>query len=83
MVTTKPKAKAAPKAKAPAKSGTWPKVTVGSHLTVTEYEDGHTELTWDDEALARDVREATAAYELDQLKPAVKAKAAVRRKKAQ
>lgn len=82
MITTKPK-KATPKAKASAKSGTWPKVTVGSHLTVTEYEDGHTELTWDDEALARDVREATAAHELDQLKPAVKAKAAVRRKKAQ
>lgn len=36
----------------------WPKVTKGSHLTVTEYEDGRTELVWDDEALARDVREA-------------------------
>jgi hypothetical protein len=36
----------------------WPKVTVGSHLTVTTYENGKTELKWDDEALARDVREA-------------------------
>ncbi len=39
----------------------WPKVTKGSHLTVTEYEDGRTELVWDDEALARDVREAIAS----------------------
>jgi hypothetical protein len=36
----------------------WPKVNIGSHLTVIEYEDGKTELIWDDEALARDVREA-------------------------
>ena len=36
----------------------WPKVTKGSHLTVTEYEDGRTELVWDDEALVRDVRQA-------------------------
>ena len=36
----------------------WPKVTVGSHLTVTTYENGRTELKCDDEALARDVREA-------------------------
>jgi hypothetical protein len=36
----------------------WPKVVVGSHLTVTTYENGKTELKWDDEALARDVHEA-------------------------
>lgn len=36
----------------------WPKVTVGSHLTVKEYENGLTELIWDDEALTRDVRAA-------------------------
>lgn len=36
----------------------WPKVTKGSHLTVTTYEDGRTELEWDDEALQRDVDEA-------------------------
>lgn len=78
MVTTKSKKTT----KAEAKTATnWPKVTVGSHLTVTEYEDGRTELVWDDEALARDVREATEASDLAQLKPAVKAKAAVRRKK--
>jgi len=41
----------------------WPKVTVGSHLTVTTYENGKTELKWDDEALARDVRAALASNE--------------------
>lgn len=39
----------------------YPIVTKGSHLTVTTYEDGSTELVWDDEALARDVREAIAS----------------------
>ena len=37
---------------------TEPKVVKGSHLTVTTYPNGHTELVWDDEALLRDVREA-------------------------
>ena len=41
----------------------WPKVTVGSHLTVTEHEDGRTTLEWDDEALLREVKEATASVE--------------------
>ena len=59
----------------------WPKVEQGSHLTVTTHEDGRTELTWDDEALEREVREAIEAYELSQLKPAVRAKAATRKKK--
>jgi uncharacterized membrane protein len=39
------------------------KVEKGSHLTVTTYPDGRTELEWDDEALARDVREALASVE--------------------
>lgn len=38
---------------------TWPQVTVGSHLTVTKYEDGRTELVWNDAALLREVQEAT------------------------
>ena len=41
----------------------WPKVTVGSHLTVTEYEDGRTTLVWDDEALLKEVREAILSVE--------------------
>jgi hypothetical protein len=39
----------------------WPVVTVGSHLTVTKYEDGKTELKWDDVALMRDVQAALAS----------------------
>jgi hypothetical protein len=58
-----------------------PKVVKGSHLTVTTYPDGKTTLEWDDAALAKEVREATEAYELDNLKPAVKAKVASRKKK--
>ena len=40
---------------------TYPKVTVGTHLTVTEYENGRTELTWNDDALLQEVREALAS----------------------
>jgi S-adenosylmethionine/arginine decarboxylase-like enzyme len=56
-------------------------VVKGSHLTVTTYPDGRTELEWDDEALARDVREAIESYQIEQLKPAVKAKVVTRKKK--
>ncbi len=38
-------------------------VVKGSHLTVTTYPDGRTELEWDDAALERDVREAIASVE--------------------
>jgi len=41
----------------------WPKVTTGSHLTVFTYENGETELKWDDEALLRDVRAAILKFE--------------------
>lgn len=37
---------------------TWPRVTVGTHLTVTEHENGRTELAWDDTALLSEVRAA-------------------------
>jgi len=46
----------------------WPKVTVGSHLTVTTYENGKTELEWDDEALAQDVRAALNSVEQEKPK---------------
>lgn len=62
-------------------SGGWPKINQGSHLTVKTFEDGHTELVWDDEALVRDVREAIAEYEIEQMKPTVRAKAVTRKKK--
>lgn len=50
------------------------KVVKGSHLTVTTYPDGRTELEWDDEALARDVREAIASVETTQGETNVKTK---------
>ncbi len=37
------------------------KVVKGSHLTVTTYPDGRTELEWDDEALMREVQAAIAS----------------------
>ena len=36
----------------------WPRVVQGSHLTVTYFEDGRTEMKWDDAALTRDVTDA-------------------------
>ena len=42
-------------------AGKWPKVEIGSHLTVIKYEDGITILKWDDEALQRDVEAAIAS----------------------
>ena len=62
-------------------SGGWPKITQGTHLTVKTFEDGHTELIWDDEALIKEVREAIDSAELADTKPAVRAKVATRKKK--
>jgi len=42
-------------------NGGWPKISQGTHLTVKTYENGHTELIWDDEALTRDVVNAVAS----------------------
>jgi hypothetical protein len=51
-----------------------PTVTKGSHLTVTTFPDGRTELLWDWDALVNEVREACANVELANMKPSVKAK---------
>lgn len=59
-------------------SGNWPKITQGTHLTIKTFEDGRTELQWDDEQLLKEVREAIASAELANMKPAVRAKAAKR-----
>ena len=40
----------------------WPKVVKGTHLTVRTFEDGHTELEWDDEALLREIRTAISIH---------------------
>ena len=58
-----------------------PTVVKGSHLTVTTYTDGSTKLEWDDMTLEKEVREAIAAYELANMKPSVRAKAATRKAK--
>jgi hypothetical protein len=55
-------------------SGGWPKIVQGTHLTVKTFEDGHTELVWDWDALVNEVREACANVELANMKPAVRAK---------
>lgn len=57
-------------------SGGWPKINQGSHLTVKTFEDGRTELVWDDEALMRDVQEAIASVSVTPEKPARKTKKA-------
>ena len=51
-----------------------PTVVKGSHLTVTTFPDGKTELEWDWDALVNEVREACASVELTNMKPAVRAK---------
>lgn len=38
---------------------TYPRVTIGSHLTVTEFANGKTYMVWNDEALLKEVQEAT------------------------
>jgi hypothetical protein len=39
----------------------WPKISQGTHLTVKTFEDGRTELIWDDEQLLKEVQEAIAS----------------------
>jgi hypothetical protein len=47
-------------------SGGWPMISQGTHLTVKTFEDGSTELIWDDEQLLKEVTEAIASYEQSQ-----------------
>ena len=44
-------------------SGGWPIMNQGSHLTVKTFEDGRTELIWDDEALLNEVKAAILTVE--------------------
>jgi len=44
-------------------SGGWPVINQGTHLTVKTFEDGSTELVWDDEALLKEVKEAILSVE--------------------
>ena len=68
-------------------SGGWPKINQGTHLTVKTFEDGHTELEWDDEALLNEVRNAILKAEstipvTTEVKP-VKKKAAPKKAKVE
>ena len=36
----------------------WPKVVIGTHLSVITYENGEVELIWDDDKLLEEVRAA-------------------------
>lgn len=47
-------------------SGGWPVINQGTHLTVKTFEDGRTELVWDDGQLLKEVTEAIASYEQSQ-----------------
>jgi hypothetical protein len=49
------------------------KIEVGTHLTVYTYDDGRTELLWDDEQLLKEVREAIASVETNKKTVAKKA----------
>lgn len=55
------------KSKSKSTVDTWPKVTIGSHSTRTEYEDGSVEFVTDWEALKRDVSQALHEYEQKKL----------------
>lgn len=56
-------------------SGGWPKISQGTHLTVKTFEDGSTELIWDDEQLLKEVTEAIASYEqIESVTPTKKTK---------
>lgn len=52
-------------------SGSWPVINQGTHLTVKTFEDGRTELVWDDEALLAEVQAAIMKAEtVDSVTPA-------------
>jgi hypothetical protein len=43
--------------------GGWPRITQGTHLTVKTFEDGRTELVWDDAVLLNEVKAAILSVE--------------------
>ena len=57
-MATKKKSKVIESADIAEMTKVWPRVVQGSHLTVTYFEDGRTEMKWDDEALTREVNDA-------------------------
>ena len=61
-----------------------PVIVQGTHLTVTTWPDGRTELKWDDEALLREVQNAILKYESNvpvaENKPAVRVRSSRKKK---
>ena len=57
-MATKKKSKIIESADVAEMTAVWPRVVQGSHLTVIYFEDGRTELKWDDAALTREVNDA-------------------------
>ena len=55
-------------------SNGWPKISQGTHLTVKTFEDGRTELIWDDDQLLKEVKEAIASVEQSAPKKTTKGK---------
>jgi len=47
----------------------WPKISQGTHLTVKTFEDGSTELIWDDDQLLKEVQEAIASRKFEYSEP--------------
>jgi hypothetical protein len=48
----------ATKKKSTKENSIWPKVTQGSHSTITEYEDGRVDMIWDWDKLNKDINDA-------------------------
>lgn len=48
----------ATKKKSTKENSVWPKVTQGSHSTITEYEDGCVDMSWDWDKLNKDINDA-------------------------
>ena len=44
----------------------WPKITKGSHTTITEHQNGQVDITWDWEQLNKDINDATRNFDLGQ-----------------
>ena len=44
----------------------WPKITKGSHITITEHQNGRVEMTWDWEQLNKDINDAIREFNISQ-----------------
>ena len=63
MATRKPKSDTTVSKPKKAIAGKWPKIDIGTHLTVTTYENGVVTMEWDHDALQRECEAAIASVE--------------------